>query len=671
MITIVKRNKGGETYTHVSVEDFVRGIRIGEYQLELRRPSVRIAAEYAKRNGQVLRKAYNGLVLLRIRRLPGEEELRRVREDVRTIPYTHLAWTDREENTLYIVCRIAWAEGCTPETEEQMERYQANAYKQLHYLYSTQLRMSIDTEQPALKGECRWCQDAEIYFKPDSMAIYVDDRELSIPAFRQDQDGVAGQGPLPGMGNFDTMSHVYYANLTQAKLDARAKSTRPEEEKPLTLQLLAEYCHQSGMPMYFPVTLARNSSMFHTCPLLVEQVFEAEYAEEMMTTIPYGKMPKSTILTLRTEAFLKAHYELRRNALTDAVQFRERNAYEYDFQDLTEKDLNSMTIRALKAGLESWDKDVRRLVNSNDIRLFNPLDHYIYRLPEWDGRDRVTELARRIPTDTPNVERYLHVWLLSMVAHWLGKDPKHGNAIVPMLIGQQGCGKTTFASMLLPHCLQKYFNDKVDFRSESDIMSALSSFALINIDEFDSLKRSQQPILKYLLTKSEVKFRPAFGRTIVERRRYASFFATTNLTRPLVDRTGSRRFVCIKVRNGEQIDITTPIDHDQLYAQLLQEIRDGWQYWFDNTDTQQIQAQNAPFMRVESISEMLDLLYQQPSESEENWLSVEDVIQNLQQSFPTLVRTNNTSREVGQALRSKGYAHKKTNSCSKYNMVSR
>ena len=668
MITIVKRQREKETYTQISVQDLVRSIRIGEYRAEQRKPSFRFAAEYARRNGELVRRNYNGLLVLSIQRLPGEEELSRIREDVKHIPYTHLCWRNKLENTLYIVCRISWAEGAAPTTEEEMVRYQENAYKQLHYLYSTQLRLSIDTERPDLDDECPWSWDEDVFFHPDSMSIFVDSREVSVPVFRKDGVGSENDGLVPGMDSRESMSFIYYNNLDRAREKARSIAKDAEEEKVVTLQLLAMYCHKSGLPMYFPVTMSRHTWGLKVSQVLVQKAFETEYADELMANVPYGKIPKSTLLTLRTEAFLKANYELRRNALTGNVEYRERHAFEFDFQPLTEMDLNSMTIRALKAGLESWDKDVRRLVNSNDIRIFNPLDEYLYRLPQWDGQDRVQELADRIPTDTPNVARYLHIWLLSMVAHWLGKDPLHGNAVVPLLIGAQGCGKTTFASILLPHRLRQYFNDKVDFRSETDIMSALSNFALINIDEFDSVKKSQQPILKYLLTKSKVKFRPAYEKSIVERRRYASFFATTNITRPLVDRTGSRRFICIRVRNGELIDTATPINYDQLYAQLMQEIYDGKTYWFNAEETQQIQAQNAAFMRVDSLSEMVEMTFQQPAEGEDCWLSVDEIVTRLQQAFPTLTRTNNTNRELGRILHEKGFAYKKAKACAKYNV---
>ena len=88
------------------------------------------------------------------------------------------------------------------------------------------------------------------------------------------------------------------------------------------------------------------------------------------------------------------------------------------------------------------------------------------------------------------------------------------------------------------------------------------------------LSKSQQPLLKHLISKADVKMRPPYGKAYEQRRRYASFIATTNNLRPLPDdKSGSRRFICIVVK--EQIDYLTPINYPQLYAQLLAEIARG------------------------------------------------------------------------------------------------
>ena len=160
--------------------------------------------------------------------------------------------------------------------------------------------------------------------------------------------------------------------------------------------------------------------------------------------------------------------------------------------------------------------------------------------------------------------------------------------------------------------------------------------------------------------------RPVYGKSIVKRRRYASFIATTNLEYPLRDYTGNRRFVCIKVTPGQSIDTRTPIDYEQLYAQLYAEVREGRRYWFDEVETEALQQHNAPYLYLASQAEMIDSLFSVPGESEGEWMSMEDIISLMQREYPYMVRSNSTGVAVGRLLREKQYQYKKTSACAMY-----
>jgi predicted P-loop ATPase len=354
--------------------------------------------------------------------------------------------------------------------------------------------------------------------------------------------------------------------------------------------------------------------------------------------------------------------------MTGVAQYRSKDSFDYRFSDLTKEAMNTMSIRALKAGLDSWDKDIKRYVESTMIPEYDPVNEWLEQLPKWDGQDRVTSLAERIKTSNLHWTEDFHKWLLSMVAHWKGIDRNHGNAIVPMLIGPQGCGKTSFCGILLPEELRDYYNDKIDFKNETAINLGLTSFALINIDEFDMLSKSQQPLLKHLISKSDVKMRPPYGKAYEQRRRYASFIATTNNMRPLPDdKSGSRRFVCIVVEN--QIDTLTPIDYPQLYAQLVAEIARGDRYWFDEDENQRIIDENRQFERVGSLEKMISLTFRRADDKDKSKLkSVDEIVEILNNSFPNFHLTKNINVEVGRALNRLGYSPHKTMTCQKYSI---
>jgi predicted P-loop ATPase len=145
---------------------------------------------------------------------------------------------------------------------------------------------------------------------------------------------------------------------------------------------------------------------------------------------------------------------------------------------MEKEDRYTMTLKALKMGLESWDKDLDRYLDSTLIPTYDPINDYLDNLPKWDGKGHVEEFAKRVPTNNADFVHNFHVWMLSMVAHWMGRTPKQANAIVPLFIGKQGCGKSSFCSIILPPELQEFYNDRIDFKNDTSMFMGLTNTAL-------------------------------------------------------------------------------------------------------------------------------------------------------------------------------------------------
>jgi predicted P-loop ATPase len=236
-----------------------------------------------------------------------------------------------------------------------------------------------------------------------------------------------------------------------------------------------------------------------------------------------------------------------------------------------------------------------------------------------------------------------------MVAHWMGKSSLTGNALVPLLIGRQGCGKSSFCRILLPPELRDYYNDRITFKNETDLNLGLTSFALINIDEFDKVTQRQQVLLKYLLSTADVKFRPPYGKAVKQYRRYASFMGTTNDAKPLSDPTGSRRFLCVEVTGD--IDFSDTLDHRQLYAQLRQQVLDGERYWLNDEETRSLIEDNERFQRVNGLEEMIAETFTQPSGDDAGrWWTVSEISQRLQERYRSQEIRNSSLATIGRTL---------------------
>ena len=145
---------------------------------------------------------------------------------------------------------------------------------------------------------------------------------------------------------------------------------------------------------------------------------------------------------------------------------------------------------------------------------------------------------------------------------------------------------------------------------------ALTNNLLVNLDELEAIRPSQHAHLKQTLSKSKVNGRPIFGCSQEDRPRFASFVATTNNPHPLTDATGSRRYICLTIPKGQLIDNEGDIDYEQLYAQVLYEIRElKVPYWFNNVEVARIQDLNLNYMEQKDIFFFFLICFRKPTDA--------------------------------------------------------
>ena len=676
-VTLINQRDGQERYTRFTLAEVVEMIRKGKLKSgkalgELpERPRICFASAIKNQGGKQWTYIYNGMILLEINNLPDRRTAEEIRQEAALIDYTLLAFVGADGRSVKLVCQAAernnWQ---NPEGywQSELEKFNLNAYAKFHYLYSTQLAIRVENIAPTLRTSCEMSHDEGLYFNPDCAVMIVSPEDQTAVRLsrtvRHEAADAAESTTIPGLSTEASRRHEYQACKADALEECRLD--KDDDFAAHCLEVLARNCHESGLEEAFAVRMTLFDGRLNEDPEYVQTVFDSQYSKTLKATWPLKHVKPSQLLTYKTEAFLNSRYELRKNVMTGVAQYRSKDSYDYRFTDLTKEAMNTMSIRALKAGLDSWDKDIKRYVESTMIPEYDPMNEWLEQLPKWDSRDRVTPLAERIQTSNPHWTSDFHKWMLSMVAHWKGIDRNHGNAIVPMLIGPQGCGKSSFCGILLPEELRDYYNDKIDFKNETAINLGLTSFALINIDEFDMLSRSQQPLLKHLISKSDVKMRPPYGKAYEQRRRYASFIATTNNLRPLPDdKSGSRRFVCTVVEG--LIDTLTPVDYPQLYAQLVAEIARGDRYWFDDDDNQRIIQKNRNFERVGSLEKMISLTFRPADSNDRQKLkSIDEIVEVLDKNFPNFHLTKGINAEVGRALSRMGYASHRTKDGQQY-----
>ena len=332
--------------------------------------------------------------------------------------------------------------------------------------------------------------------------------------------------------------------------------------------------------------------------------------------------------------FLHENFDFRYNVLTDMPECKPKNTTTYRMID--KRMMNTLCLRAMMQGVDCKDADVKRLLFSEEIATHHPFKDYIATLPEWDGTDRVTMLAVRVSGQAMWLNGF-HRWMLGMVAQWLGYPARCANAVAPILIStEQGMCKSTFCSMILPEELRAYYTDKFAIASTSGCEQKLSTFGLINMDEFNMYTERMMTILKNLMQMKKVNYRKCFKAYFSDLPRIASFIGTSNEKSLLTDETGSRRFLCIEVE--KPIDCS-PIDYPQLYAQLKFELESGKRYWLSKEEEQEIERHNRAFYRHSPEEEAFFKVFALPKDDEPctELMSV-DIHRILLKRFPALMR---------------------------------
>jgi len=699
-ISVFKQKGNKETVVREEIGTIVEAISSGTYQEEVRKlreiyplihprrtedgqmetdfnykmtlPRLCFAAEISKSRNTHRVQNYNGLIVLEANNLADYDEAIQIRDAAARLPQTMLAFLGSSGRSVKIVCRgerYPDNGGGVPTEDEEILKFHLSLYKTARKAYNAQLDITLDSVKPLIHRTIYMSADPDAKYRERAVPFYVDMGETA----QKTSDATAVEGTktlseseryrlMPGR----TLKRTYNLNFQFILMEVLGHYFElPDEERVAELLMrLAAKCQEEGIPQELAVKMTMCHPVFNHDKMLVDMSFENAYAVQNQADYmkrnkmkPMKSVPDDTLLMMKTDIFLHTHYEMRKNVMTGVAQYRENNGEDDEFRDLDDEARNEMTMRAKEMGLKTWDRDISRFIDSPRIEKFDPVNDWLDHLPQWDGKDRIAELAQRVPTNQPQWKKYLHIWLLGMVAHWQGKKSLTGNALVPLLIGRQGCGKSSFCRILLPRELRDYYNDRINFKNETDLNLGLTSFALINIDEFDKTTSRQQILLKYLLSTADVKFRPPYGKAYKQYRRYASFIGTTNQPKPLTDPSGSRRFVCVEIT--DMINFEDSLEHRQLYAQLKQEIADGMKYWLDDEEITTLIEENERFQRIDSLEEMIASMFRKPEEGETGrWISATEVLELLQRRYGKTTLGKYSPEKVGNRLSSRRFDFK-------------
>lgn len=217
-------------------------------------------------------------------------------------------------------------------------------------------------------------------------------------------------------------------------------------------------------------------------------------------------------------------------------------------------------------------------------RRFHPIREYLDSL-KWDGTQRVDSWLSQYLGATLNdyTAAVGSRWLVSAVARIYRPGVKADCCLI--LEGMQGSKKST----ALKTIADPWFTDEIAELGSKDASMQTRGVWIIEIAELDSMTRGDIGKVKSFMSRSTDRFRPPYGKHLVESPRQCVFAGSVNHNNYLRDETGGRRFWPVACNQIRIEDLAR--DRDQLWAEAVSRYRGGAAWWLDSLELNQQAAQ--------------------------------------------------------------------------------
>lgn len=564
-------------------------------------PRIYPAVELTKTsNGDLTFKNWNGLVLLTIGGVDDREKAEQVKAAAMGLPSTLAAFRGSSGKTVKLLVRIIAANGQEPTTEEEADALYRTGYNFAVQVYSGLFNGQIVQQEATARASFRMTLDEQPCYHSKATPLMISGEVNTVGIFSRSDADIQ---PKPSAqrktdyGKYSDYEYLYRSAWEQVREKMGHRFDDDPHRKEAFLTELARMLRQFGFPEEEAVLHMRSHLWTRKEDDHIRAIVDSVFAEED------DRKQKSDPMKIRSSQqqiidYLESRYVFRFNTVMGYTEFRPNNTWVRPYQPVDERVLNQMAIECRLAGLDAWDKDVSRYVRSAYVPLYNPVDEYLGQCRgKWDGKDRIRELARRVPTKNPHWENWFYTWFLGMVRQWRSTIyDRYGNQVAPLLISRQGWNKSTFIQSLLPPELQWGYTNQLDVSEKRQTLQAMSQFLLINLDEFNQISPAlQQGFLKNVITLPSVKVKRPYGKHVEPFPRLASFIGATNQTDVLTDPSGGRRFLGIELTGP--IDVSCRPNHEQLFAQALDALDHHEPHFFNEEQTQEIIESNRRYQQ--------------------------------------------------------------------------
>ena len=242
-------------------------------------------------------------------------------------------------------------------------------------------------------------------------------------------------------------------------------------------------------------------------------------------------------------------------------------------------------------------RGVQTVARENPV---HPVRDYLNAL-NWDGRPR---LDTWLPTylgveDSPYVQAVGSRFLISAVARVFEPGCQADHMLI--LEGPQGIQKSSALQVLAG----SWFTDRISSLGSKDSSMEVAGVWIVEMSELDALTKATNSAIKSFVTRRHDRFRPPYGRHVVDQPRQCVFTGSINPTGGyLNDPTGARRFWPVACGF---IDLEALVrDRDHLWAEAGVRFQAGACWWLETPELEAMAtAEQAARFQVDAWAEAI------------------------------------------------------------------
>ena len=254
-------------------------------------------------------------------------------------------------------------------------------------------------------------------------------------------------------------------------------------------------------------------------------------------------------------------------------------------------------------------KDALLAVTSSE-RLYHPVKEYLAPL-KWDGVPRLDTLLVDYlgADDTPYVRAVTRKTMVAAIARIYRPGIKFDSILV--LNGDQGMGKSTLFSILG----KEWFSDSLSISDMKDKTAPekLQGYWILEISELNGMKKVDVEVVKSFISRTDDKYRQAYGTAVESHPRSCIIVATTNSDGGFLrDITGNRRFWPVNVTGFGKYHPWELTEVDQIWAEAIEYYNQGEELFLKGEVAAEAYSQQRAAMETDAregiVQEYLDRL---------------------------------------------------------------